>query len=146
MPKYAKWTPTKYCLHCGTAFVRGRIGKAQDLECVSNYLRRKFCSLSCSVYYQHAHQSQTPAASRKRAQRFIEERCSSCGTRRELVVHHVNAIPQDNRPENLQTLCVNCHSFWHGLLKRIGQQPTTPMPPLILWQESEPTEILSSLN
>lgn len=29
----------------------------------------------------------------------------------QLTVDHINGIPWDNRPENLQTLCCNCHTY-----------------------------------
>ena len=46
-----------------------------------------------------------------------EEKCEICGCGTEwngrplrLQVHHINGNPHDNRPENLQILCPNCHS------------------------------------
>lgn len=38
-----------------------------------------------------------------------------------LVIHHLNEIPQDNRPENLITLCSRCHMRHH-------KSTTTPFP------------------
>jgi len=35
-------------------------------------------------------------------------------------LHHVNKNPKDNRLENLQILCSNCHSFTHGM---VGHEP-----------------------
>jgi 5-methylcytosine-specific restriction endonuclease McrA len=47
-------------------------------------------------------------------------RCERCGhvplLDRVLSVHHVNGDHHDNRPENLRTLCLNCHAEVHGLL------------------------------
>lgn len=45
-----------------------------------------------------------------------EGRCEQCGLERwrdqplALALHHVNGRPDDNRLENLQLLCPNCHS------------------------------------
>ena len=35
-------------------------------------------------------------------------KCLKCGSSHRLDVHHVNAV-DDNKPENLQTLCHKCH-------------------------------------
>lgn len=38
-----------------------------------------------------------------------EEKCEICGTKESLELHHINGNHQDNRLENLQILCANCH-------------------------------------
>lgn len=131
MPPQPKATPIKFCVWCGNSFTRQRVGKRQTLECCSNYLRRKFCSLTCSALKQHATEPPSAAASRKRAQKLNTGSCEACTRTTETVVHHVNGDPKGNRPENLQTLCAACHSFWHGLLRRIGRKPETRMPRLV---------------
>lgn len=139
MPQ-AKKTPTKRCEWCENMYVRSRVGRTQQLECVSNFMRRKFCSRSCSVSAQHANQSTTQAASRKRAASFMRSFCEACGFGGELNVHHVNGDPLDNRPSNCQTLCAYCHGFWHATLKRTGKPLKKPMPRLIAWDDCAATE------
>ena len=131
MPKEAKQTPAKSCEWCGSIFTRGRLGKNNQLECVANYMRRKFCSISCSVKRQHATEPPTAAASRKRAKKQLQGQCESCGWTVDLCIHHVNGNPMDNSASNLQTLCMNCHSYWHATHKRLGKPCLTPMPRLI---------------
>lgn len=42
-----------------------------------------------------------------------KEKCSTCGTRRKLVIHHVNFDHYDNRLSNLRVLCSSCHQSFH---------------------------------
>lgn len=133
MAQQTKPTPTKYCEWCGIPFERNRVGKNAQLECVSNFMRRKFCSISCSVKRQHATEPPTKAASRKRVKRLNKGFCEACGLEAETVVHHVDNNPMNNSPDNLQTLCTYCHSFWHAMHKRIGKVPSTRMSPLTEW-------------
>jgi len=131
MANNTKTTPDKSCEWCGAVFNRKRVGKNNVLECYSNYMRRRFCSLSCSVSSQHATEPPTEAASRKRSAKQNAGSCEACGSQSETVVHHVNANPMDNSPNNLQTLCSPCHSFWHAMLRRTNRQPSTRMPRLV---------------
>ena len=39
-----------------------------------------------------------------------EEKCEICGYTKSTELHHINGDPTDNRLENLQILCPNCHS------------------------------------
>lgn len=38
-----------------------------------------------------------------------ENKCEICGCTESLELHHINGNHQDNRLENLQILCANCH-------------------------------------
>lgn len=122
MPRQPKPTPEKSCEWCGTAFTRKRVGKAQQLECVSNYMRRRFCTISCAVSNQHATPA-TEAASRKRAHAHVGPSCEACDTNQDLVVHHVDGDATNNALANLQTLCSPCHSFFHATQRRIERWP-----------------------
>ena len=52
---------------------------------------------------------------KKRASRKRDRQCRACGERGKLTVHHI--VPRRNdgatEPENLLTLCRNCHNQWH---------------------------------
>ena len=56
-----------------------------------------------------------------------KEKCSSCGARTNLCIHHVNYDHYDNAPENLHVFCVSCHlglhktAYWAAL--RNGTTP-----------------------
>lgn len=128
MSRPATETPAKSCEQCGATFIRARYGGR--LECLENFRTRRFCSLSCSVSNQRAAPPPTIGSSRKRAAHLKLDHCEACGAMRVTTQHHVNGNPMDNRPENLQTLCVNCHSFWHAALKRSERPCGERMPNL----------------
>ena len=44
------------------------------------------------------------------AEGLKEEKCELCGYTENLELHHRNGVPTDNRLENLQVLCPNCHA------------------------------------
>jgi len=54
MPRHAIPTPNKTCEWCGEQFSRKHVGKARMLECVSAFMRKRFCSISCSASYKRA--------------------------------------------------------------------------------------------
>lgn len=56
-----------------------------------------------------------------------KEKCESCGSKINLGIHHKNFDHYDNKPENLQVLCLHCHlslhksEYWKA--KREGRTP-----------------------
>jgi 5-methylcytosine-specific restriction endonuclease McrA len=46
---------------------------------------------------------------------FIKKhgRCAKCNSTKNLTIHHINRDNKDNRIDNLQCLCVFCHSRCH---------------------------------
>lgn len=46
-------------------------------------------------------------------QPFPVVRAGATSMRTSLLVHHINEKPQDNRPQNLITLCKTCHAVHH---------------------------------
>ena len=51
---------------------------------------------------------------RRRAKRRDRRRCTVCGSRESLSVHHRNGDPSDHRRDNLVTLCADCHRLAHA--------------------------------
>jgi hypothetical protein len=54
---------------------------------------------------------------RRKYRRFLKDRCERCSLEPEKPVqlegHHVNGDHDDNRQENIITLCCNCHRLVH---------------------------------
>ncbi len=123
-----KESPEKRCLICGARFQRRRLvgGRLEDL---SAYMKRRFCSLSC------ANSRTKGGLSRKafhaQARKHRKAACGACGGTSRLHVHHINEDWMNNSPENLQTLCVFCHQFWHATHRRLGVTPSTAMPRIL---------------
>lgn len=118
--------PRKLCERCGKAlairvFARGR-------ENIHAHMKRRFCSLKCSNTRGRKGTSRTQIMLQARSN--LRKSCECCGGNDRLAIHHINEDWRDNRPENLQTLCVFCHQQWHGLHKRLGINCSAPMPSL----------------
>ena len=131
MSSLPKPDPTKSCEWCGAYFTRKRFDNGR-LEDRGVFLRRKFCSLSCSTLYRHNKPSPNIEASRKRAHRAAAQSCEICGSSSNSTVHHIDENPMNNALSNLQPLCINCHSFWHAVAKRAGVTKPGRFPPLFL--------------
>lgn len=127
MPKQPDLTPMKLCQWCKKPMERKRYNPRKNrnekigrLEDKAVFLKRKCCSLSCATYLQHSTEPPSVAAARKRAQKMIEGCCEICGDISKTCVHHIDNDPKNNNLENLQILCLHCHSFWHNAAKRAG--------------------------
>lgn len=127
----AQWKPKcsqpRYCETC-TRLLQRRRNDSGRLEGYRDFMRRRFCSLSC------ANSRSKGGASRKaahyHARKLRGPNCEACGTPHRLQAHHVDENWMNNSPENIQTLCIHCHHFWHALHRRHGVQPTRHMPKL----------------
>lgn len=59
---------------------------------------------------------------RKPYRKYVADACSRCGFEAEhpcqLDVHHLDGNHGNNDPDNLDTLCANCHRMTHHLLRQ----------------------------
>lgn len=127
----AQWKPKssllRYCETCKQPLKRRR-NEAGRLEGYRDFMRRRFCSLSCANSRSKGGGSRK--ASHYHARKLRVQNCEACGFNRRLQAHHVNENWRDNSPVNIQTLCIHCHSFWHGLHRRHGVAAMKRMPRL----------------
>jgi len=63
-----------------------------------------------------------------RARQHLKESCERCGATMNLHAHHCDEDRRNNISENIQTLCGNCHNWWHHEAKRRGLTPSGRAP------------------
>ena len=113
MPR--KQEPEKYCEMCGKRLTRKRYnGTLEDFMAFS---RRKYCSLTCA----NTRKKPTAAGMRWRAEQLRKPYCEICGTQSRLHAHHINGNIAINTPENIQTLCFDCHMAHHRWCRKHGR-------------------------
>lgn len=67
-----------------------------------------------------------------------EQKCEKCGCTEHLEMHHINGNPTDNRIENLQILCPNCHANTQNFRgKNIGTKRKHKLPEELFLTEEE---------
>lgn len=124
MPRNAIEIPPKLCEMCGEKFSRKYInGRLEDGNV---FRRRRFCSLSCASSKAQVGRS----ALLWRARRLRGPECEACGVAKRLHAHHVDGDQANNAADDIQTLCNNCHNFWHAALERRGMPISGRMPRL----------------
>lgn len=124
----AKAAEPRQCETCSFTLERRR-NAAGRLEGFRDFMRRRFCSLSCANSRSKGGESRK--ASHYHARKLLKPTCECCGTTQRRQAHHVNMDWRDNSPVNVQTLCIFCHHFWHAMHIRLGTTPTQPMPKLV---------------
>lgn len=140
----------RFCEICSKTLERRR-DPAGRLEGYRDFMRRRFCSLSCANSRRKGGESRS--AYLYHARKFVCSECEACGAASELQVHHVDTDWKNSSPSNLQTLCLFCHHFWHAAHERLGETPTRRMPRLgilssseqgVEWDECAPTATRSA--
>lgn len=119
----------KFCSQ--KCYQKSRIGKEltiyQCLHCHINFKDsasryRKYCSKSCVNKCTKAFFiPKFTTVRRQMVRRNLIEKCEICGYNEEpkiLGIHHIDKNRENNKKENLQVLCPNCHSIVH--LKHIS--------------------------
>ena len=114
----------KYCAYCRKQLERKRFnGRLEDF---SSFLRRKYCDKVCwakSLIKEDAQKS----ALLKRANKYRGKHCETCGTKKQIGIHHRDGNIRNNDKSNLMTLCATCHTKWHwehGKTARKISRPT----------------------
>lgn len=124
----SKAAEPRQCETCSNILERRR-NDAGRLEGFRDFMRRRFCSLSCANSRSKGGESRN--AYLFHARKLLRPACEACGTAENRQAHHVNTDWKDNSPENVQTLCLFCHHFWHAMHERLGVTPTQRMPRLV---------------
>lgn len=96
-----------FCLHCSAEFLH------------NSNRKRKYCSKTCSNKARIVHNIEPKKTNNFRKfweRRGIIDKCEICGydkIKKILGIHHIDKNHNNNRRENLQVLCANCHSLQH---------------------------------
>lgn len=131
----------KSCKICGKEFGRQRFnGRLEDLGVFN---RRKHCSRKCGNTKVRPKHWETH---HWRARKHRGLSCEACGLTEKLHAHHVDGQPENNNPENIQTLCAYCHRFLHATAARLGWTIPGRLPTLREYTELKPLEIQSCLK
>jgi len=128
----AKVKKYKNCVSCGNILV-GRQRKFCNHKCQNIYYESKLLEDWFNGKHNGTSKSGLSRAIRKRLLIINNYSCSKCGWNKinkytnssPLEVHHVDGNAYNNRPENLEVLCPNCHSlseYHHGSNKGNGRR------------------------
>lgn len=106
-----------HCANCGEIIGR------RKTEVINSKTKRFFCGKLCYSQFRKNNAKNKVAQSRSKARKIFwsehsktQTVCTHClGNARQLEVHHRNHNPYDNRRENLEGLCRDCHIGYHQI-------------------------------
>jgi hypothetical protein len=125
MPMPQKPVPARFCRHCGKPLARKRInGRLEDRKV---FLSRVYCDRVCMAFHMQK-PIVTKAAYHWRARRMLGPACERCGGTDHLHAHHRNHDVTDNRKENIETICRDCHTKEHISDRRRGAKAVSVVP------------------
>jgi hypothetical protein len=92
---------------------------------------KKLTNITCRLSLQDILKENTNYSSDNLKKRLINEglkeaKCEICGYTENLELHHINGDHYDNRLENLQILCPNCHAKTDNYRGRGSNKNSTP--------------------
>ena len=122
--------PERHCEFCHAVLQRRMHENCGQREDMKKFLARRFCSHACHDDFRNAQPALLKGKGHRIAQRSTRTACDACGFDDQLGTHHIDGNPLNNEIDNLQTLCVFCHTFWHNMLRRTERSPFHPMPKL----------------
>lgn len=120
----------RYCVNCGKLLVNSQ-KKYCSTKCQHEYKSKELINRWKNGEYDGTTAFRTSAAIRNYMLKKSEYKCSKCGWGEvnpytgliPLQIHHINGDSTDNREENLQVLCSNCHSLTENFGSRNTNAP-----------------------
>jgi hypothetical protein len=107
--------PTKLCIDCGCPI---KPSSQRCKKCHTKYWNEVQRELARQNYWDA---SDTTSRQRKDVLEARKDYCKICGkVDVKFEVHHKNADPMDNSPENLINLCISCHRIEDAKRRAIG--------------------------
>ena len=117
----------RFCEQCGNEIEYGKYSKFCSIDCFQKYMKEKRIN-DWKNNPSNFSTEDVPEFIRKYLMDKNNNKCQKCGWgevnettgKIPLEVHHINGDCTDNREENLQLLCPNCHSLTpnHGSLNK----------------------------
>ena len=118
VPTHYGTASTKLCLYCGKIFIPQNKGKFCSIECSKKYMKQTAISKWFSGEWDGTIPSGKISGTIRNylLDKFLDT-CSNCGNKTwmgetlPLEVHHKDGNKRNNKLENLEILCPNCHSL-----------------------------------
>lgn len=108
------------CETCGEPLERKFYPGSGRWECQAVFKHRRYCSAACKLASGTRGNGTSEKQYRRRARKLMGPRCQSCGTVADLDAHHIDRDISNNEPENILTLCGECHTRIHVEARKLG--------------------------